>query len=220
MGLLDLHYDLEELYDSIAKEKSILNSLDKSCIPLGLDIHDEKAAQLGKRARNIGNSLEEVIGLSREVSGSLGKPYDFSVKSDALPEYAPQVRRLVGNTDSLPISQFEAAGILETYELGGLRRVRESVDELDSNLKILRIKSTRSMNIAQIVILLAFLTVFLVIIWLSNTDISWIADILQIVTFILALFLLIVSIGAVRILEAISSVRKAIGHKLKRKSAN
>jgi len=109
--------------------------------------------------------------------------------------------------DSLPVSQFEAAGILETYELGGLRKVRESVDELDSDLKILRIKSNRSINIMQIGMSFVFTIVFLAIIWISNIDVGWVADVLQIVTFILALLLLIISIGAVRILEAFSSIK-------------
>jgi len=210
MELLDLHYDIVELNDLISEESLKIESLSKSKIPIGFDLHDEEITRLRLKANNIGNNLEELVSLSREIDESLLKPFNFSGIEINIREYSQKARSLVNNMDSLPISQFEAQGILETYELGGLRKVRESVDDLDSRIKILRIESTRKINVLQIILLIGLSVAILAIICVSGIDISGIADALQIVTFFLAIILLIISIGSIRIVEAFSSIIKKI----------
>jgi len=210
MALLDIHYDLEEFYRLISEERSKLSELNKRRFPLGLDIHEEKVVQLRKQAMDIENNLEELISLSSEINESLRKPYDFSVKSDEIPEYASTVIGLVNNMNSSPYSQFEAAGILETYELGGLRRVKESVDELDFNLRTLQVHYARVMNFVQMGILISLTFILFVIIWFFNINLGSVADILQIATFFLALLLLLINIGHYSIFKGF---RHQKGHK-------
>jgi hypothetical protein len=198
MALLDLHYDIKELYESIEEERVKLKNLLIKHLPLGLDTYRERSIELEDMAKRTEKNLEDIIDLSKQIYDSLKKPFFYQKGRIGFlkerPDLAIKVTDLIRNMDSLPHTQFEAGGILELHELGGLRNIRESVDEINDNIELLEIRSNRRINVLEIILSIPILICIIGIVLSYQLDISRWADILQIVTFVLALLILLIRI--------------------------
>lgn len=178
LKLKDLHYEIEDFYEKIERIKANLDRKERSWIPIGLGLLQEQLIELEREQIFIEDDLREFTTLSDKIYESIKKN-----------ERSNQIRHALELMDSLPHSIFQAYGILEMKQLGRFANFKRSLVGLSSQLKKLEAK----FNKRRIVIFPFFLAFIAVIttICRSALDISYLADVLQILTFIVAFVILV-----------------------------
>jgi len=180
LTLLDLHYEIKDFYKAIREEENSLMQIHKKWIPVGLDLRRERLIGLKNRQLNIEDNLREFINLSEKLYDGL-KESEFS---------STKLWDALTGMESLPHSLFEAFGLLEYRKLGGLTNMRKDIERLTSNLEMLEIK----LNRRQIYVISFVLIIVFSAFHFSRIETGYIADILQILTFVVAIIILLIRI--------------------------
>ena len=206
MTLYDLHYDMLDLDSLLEQEQEALSESIKSRLSSGIADYEERLIRLETRARRIDKDSEAFVDLSLKFFDSMKKPFEYS-SGKTLVDYSTEMKRLLSKMESRPDSKLESAIHIEYRHLGVRVRYRDRLEQLGSDLRLLKIKSVQTENKLYFTFSILLIVVFFVIAQIY--DLSLIANILQVITFVLALLLLLMNIGAVRkIFEYISRRRK------------
>lgn len=180
LKLQDLHYEIKDYYGKMKKLKTNLEEMRRSCVPHGLDIRREDLIDLEKSQVNIESDLKEFTNLSKKI-------YD-GINSN---EQSKQVWSVMRTMESLPHSLFQAYGILKMEELGRFLGFKRDLPNLSSELKKLEMKFKKAELYITVLALFALLLVVPTIVYALKFDIGYIANIFQILTFGVALILLV-----------------------------
>lgn len=191
--LQDLHVDIKELYNSIRDKKEYLEQLNKQAFLLTLSSLEEDILHLEQQAITTNERLNDTMSLAEKVNESLQKPY---INREERPNLSLEISSILQSMDSTTSSIFDAAGLQELFQLGGLRKIINDVNRLKEEFKVLDMKYRRNMNVLSLSLSISLLIIILVTIsYLSgSSNISYIADILQIGTFFFALMFILFSI--------------------------
>jgi len=176
LKLKDLHYEIEDYSEKVERLKTNLDRKEKSFIPTGLGSFQEQLIELEKEQVFIEDDLREFTTLSSRIYKGLEKN-----------EYSNQIVSVLENMNSLPHSTFQAYGILRMKQLGRFTSFKRSLVGLSLQLKKLEMKLMRR-EVGLFVFLLVLISAF---VYVSAIEISYIADILQILTFLVAFGILV-----------------------------
>jgi hypothetical protein len=177
LNLLNLHYIIKAFDKEIEDLRSKLKEMNKKVIPSGLNAQTEKLIQLEKERISIENDLREFTKLSHEIYIGLNRS-----------EHSMKILDTMNAMESLPHSLYHAHGILTMQKLGRLSGFRESLESLNSERKMLEMKFKKR----EACLTLLVLTVVSVALYSAGLEIGYLADILQILTFGVAIVLLLV----------------------------
>jgi len=183
--LSDFYYEDREYNHDIVNLGESLTKIAKKLIPIGLDLQDEKLRKLEKTGLILENEFNEFRNLSNKIYEGIAK---F--------EHPSKIRYILNTMDSLPHSLDMAYAVLKLSELGKFSNFKRILENLRSDLNILEIK-LKKMEIYVMVVVLLTLAVGLFVGnhfagGQLNPVISYVADILQILTFGVAIILLMI----------------------------
>jgi hypothetical protein len=145
----------------------------------------------------LGNRREELIGLEKSQGILEGDLQEFTRLANKIYEgvrknkFSSRIFAVLDSMRCLPHSLFQAYGILRTYELGRFSGFKRNLLDLSSELKILEMKFSKLERNVELIVLFVLLLVVPVTVYLKKIEIGYLADILQILTFGVALFLLL-----------------------------
>jgi len=194
LKILDLHYSVKELFRKISEENKKIELLKKSKLKRGLSLYRRRAIELEEEARTCEKRTSELVNFAHALHEGLKSPYDYSFSER--PEYYLSVYTLLSNMDSLPESLFEAGGFLETYQMGGLRNYVDSVRPLKTEIKTLNlhVKKQKLRLFIGLLILMVIAPSGLFYLLYGKLELTFIADLVQILTFVIALLILLLDI--------------------------
>lgn len=176
----DIYYELELLNHDKNNFNAALEKMKKACFPMRLDRRRKELLVLEKRQATVADDLKETINLSNAI-------YDGLKESD----YSDKIWGVLESADSLPHSLDQAYAMLELNKLGrfsslmrDLQLSRNELDTIEAKLSRTRLYITFS--------LLGALGLLVSIIKYLGFEIGFIADFLQILTFVVAILLLLI----------------------------
>jgi hypothetical protein len=192
LSLLDLHYSIKSLYDDINSETQELSKIEKSLLPRGLLNHRRKVVELESMAKKYENGLQEALNISNSLHQGLNEPYDANFQK--APNYRGKILSVLANMKSLPRSIFDSAGLLEHMELGGLKGIEKDVEPLLTKINIIEAKLDQKSLYLLLGLLFVIIVVPIAADYASTMqfNVSLLADLLEIMTFTLALLILII----------------------------
>lgn len=177
--LSDFHFENEDYYKNLARfQKSIQKPLEKTLF-FGLDTQEESLNLLEKTANLLEKKLKEFGNISNSIYDSIK-----NTKNEF------QINNLLNDMKSLPHSISVAYGILTEQNLGSFSYYEGDLKDLRLDFQGIKIKyRKRELYLTSGILLFFFGTILVLNFfaeWKLTTGISQIADILQILTFVVA----------------------------------
>lgn len=177
--LQDIHYELKALGATMGNLRSKIDDMSKKTFPSGVDVIKEELTRLEKTYSIINSDIQEYTSLSNKIFESL----DANEESKRLFTFL----RLA---DSLPDSLFIAENMLDLNRLEYFSTFEREIVNLRSDVGILELRFNRSeLGVTGLVLL--SLTVVVSFLIYYNVRIDQLADFIGILTFGIALALLI-----------------------------
>jgi hypothetical protein len=152
----------------------------KARFPIRLDRRRKELLVLEKRQAIVANDLKETINLSNSI-------YDGLKESD----YSDTIWGLLGSAGSLPHSLDQAYAMLELNKLGRFSSLMRDLQLRRNELDIIEAKQSRT-RLYITFSLFGALGLLVPIIKYLGFEIGFIADFLQILTFVVAMILLLI----------------------------
>jgi hypothetical protein len=181
--LTDFHIENEEFSSQIeALRKSAKEACEKK-FAFGSDTLQETLTTLEKKSRYLDEELQEFETLSTKIYSAINEN-----------EQSDRIFEVLNSVESLPHSLSFAYGVLKLRELGVFKGYKSVLDDIRLDLNIVDIK-LRHFELYTVISLVILLSIIVPIGYYVNKDVtdgllSPIANILQILTFVVAVMLL------------------------------
>ena len=182
LKLHDIHFELEDYGINVNKAEENLNNIKKQCYPIGIDAQRENLILLEKKRVLLEDDLREYLTLADKIYDGLNKYKHYE-----------KVYNLLRIMRSLPHTLYQAYGILSVSRLGGLSNHKIILENMNSDLRIIEIKNKRiEIIITSLILVGLFIILHLLKVYYGNlVDVGYLADILQILTFIVAMIIMV-----------------------------
>lgn len=181
LKLLDLHYEIKAFDKDITEARTSLKETNKKVFPTGLESQRVKLINLEKSRIIVEDELREFTNLSDKI-------YDGIRES----EHSAKIFNVLNAVKSLPHSLYQAYGMLTMIELGKFSNFGRILGSLKSEFEILETKMKKVELYVTAIALLALSIVISSAIYLTRLEIGYLSDIIQILTFIVAIILLVI----------------------------
>jgi len=175
--LHDLYFDLADFSSEVKKAEEDRDTLQKQLFPRGIDTQNKNLIQLEKRRASIEDKLREFINMSSKIYNGLNESY-----------FSTYIKDLLQDMRSLPASLDQAYAILKFERLGALSSYKQNIENMFSDLRVIEINNRKKE--LYFTLGLGILLVLFIILCPFKSEIGYIADALQILTFIVAVLLL------------------------------
>jgi len=180
LKLQDIYYELELLNHDKNNFNASLKKLKKACIPIRLDRRHKELLVLEKRQAVVADDLKEATNLSSAI-------YDGLKGSD----HPDKIWEVLDGADSLPHSLDQAYAMLELNKLGRFSSLMRDLQLWRNELNTIEAKLNRTQLYITFSVLSA-LALLVSIIKYLGFEIDFVADFLQILTFVVAMLLLLI----------------------------
>ena len=181
--LSDFSYENKKYQVEVGKLRKELDEAQKKRMPFGLDIQQENLTRLERTGASLEDDIAESMNLSDKIYEGINKS-----------ENAEELSCVLGTMRSLPHSLDIAYGVLTVSRLGMFSHYRKTLEHLRADLNLLesKFKKLELYTMGSLLIAL-FALISIANYWAQgklNAEISYIADILQILTFVVAFTIL------------------------------
>lgn len=187
LKLWDLNFDIQEFSTMMQDLRKRIEIMNSKRIPFGVDLLEEDLIRLKKRHSLIEEDLREFSLLSEKIFEGLR----LNCESRNILTILLEIR-------SLPNSLERAWGILEIRELGRFSSLKRNILELTPDVQIIK-SQFRKAEFVLIGLSLILVTFVTIIVLLVGADLGNFADFVQILTFVIAIMILILRFMPVNI---------------------